>query len=406
MLLLLLAFAIGVAIGCVAGLLPSVHPNNTIPLVLAAASFFDPLSAAVILITAGIINSFVAFVPSILIGAPDDAEALSVLPGHRMLLQGQGLEAIRLTALGGLGAIALGILLLPLLAFVIPPVYTAIRPHTHWLLAAAVIFLLFCEPNAKKMASSVLIFGLAGVLGFVVLDVFVLENGLLPLLSGLFGAPTLIVALKEKLNLPESLNNEKPKEKTKLMPGIATGAAAGILAGLLPGIGSSQAAMLVQGKDNSEKGMRKFLVALGGVSAADVLYSLFALWLIGNARSGIAVAIGQLIKVGVKEIAIFSIVGITAAVIGFWLTMGLAKVALKWLRRVNYQKLCASVLIMITSLVAIMSGVPGLVVFCAATGIGLLGGKLGVRRSWAMGCLIVPTMLYFAGFIDLISSNQ
>lgn len=393
------AFALGMALGVVAGLLPGIHPNNMIPLVLAVASVFQPFAAAVILITAGIINSFVAFIPSIFLGAPDEEEALSVLPGHRMLLQGRGMEAVRLTVFGGLGGIVLGIILLPLLALTIPTVYTFIRPNTHWLLVGAVSYLLFCERDARKMLAALLVFGLAGAIGLVVLNVLAIPDGLLPLLSGLFGVPTLIVALMQRPRLPESAGDVEHEKISKHMRGIFTGAAAGILAGLLPGIGSSQAAMLVQGRDASETGTQRFLVALGGISAADVLYSLFALWLIKNPRSGIAVAVGQLMKIGMNEIILFCVVALAAALVGAWLTLRLAASALRWLRRVDYQMLCTLVLFMIIALVAILSGLIGLLVLCAATGIGMLAQKLGARRSWAMGCLIVPTIFYFAGLV-------
>lgn len=396
MLELVLAFFLGVGIGVVAGLLPGIHPNNTIPLVLALASFFQPLAASIVLVTAGIVNSFIAFIPSIFLGAPDDAEAMGVLPGHRMLLQGRGMEAIRLTVFGGLGTIIIGIAVLPLVWLIIPPIYIFIRPNTHWLLITTVAYLLFCELSARKMAYAMLIFSVAGILGYVALDYFVIQDGMLPLLSGLFGVPTLIVALSEKPNLPETAGETGGEKLSKHLPGVFTGIVAGLLAGLLPGIGSSQSAMLVQGKDTDDGGCR-FLVALGGISAADVIYSLFALWLIGNPRSGIAVAVGQLMNVGLNEILIFCVVGLAAAAVGAFLTLRLAHRTLRWLRRVDYRKLCAWVLFGIVSIVALLSGVAGLCVLAAATAIGLLTTKLGVRRSWAMGCLIVPTIMFFAG---------
>ncbi len=389
-----ICFVLGVVIGVAAGLLPGIHPNNTIPLVLALSSFFQPLAASIVLITAGIVNSFIAFIPSIFLGAPDDAEAMGVLPGHRMLMQGRGLEAIRLTVFGGLGTIILGIAVLPLVWLIIPPVYSFIRPNTHWLLIATVSYLLFCEHGAKKMAYAMLVFALAGILGYAALDYFVIQDGLLPLLSGLFGVPTLIVALSEKPHLPETVGETGGEKLSKHLPGIFTGVVAGLLAGLLPGIGSSQAAMLVQGKDTDDGGCR-FLVALGGISAADVIYSLFALWLIGNPRSGIAVAVGQLMKVGPTEILIFCIVGLAAAGVGAFLTLRLAHLTLRWLRRIDYQKLCTWVLFGIVSVVALLSGVAGLCILAVSTAIGLLTTKLGVRRSWAMGCLIVPTVIFF-----------
>jgi len=400
MLLLIAAFFIGVLLGCVAGLLPGIHPNNTVPLVFALATVFQPTAAVIILITSGIVNSFIAFIPSIMFGAPDDAEAMGVLPGHRMLMQGRGLEAIRLTVIGGLGGILLGVALLPLLALVVPTIYSLIRPVTHWLLLAAVTYLLLCEKTPRKAAYAILVFGLAGILGYLVLDVFLVQDGLLPLLSGLFGMSTLIVSLSENPKLPETVAEDRTHHSFwNIFPGVASGAVAGLLAGLLPGIGSSQAAMLVQNNKNQQNdaSSERFLVALSSISAADVLYSLFALWLIGNPRSGIAVAVGQLITVGMNEILLICCVSIAAAVVGAWLTLRLANTVLRWLRRTDYKKLCTWIIVGMTATVAILSGINGLIVLAVSTSIGLLANRLDVRRSWAMGCLIVPTIVFFAG---------
>ncbi len=49
---------------------------------------------------ASTVHSFVDFVPSVFIGAPDPDEALSVLPGHRLLMEGRGMAAVRAAAVG------------------------------------------------------------------------------------------------------------------------------------------------------------------------------------------------------------------------------------------------------------------------------------------------------------------
>ena len=70
---LFLALLIGIIFGVVAGLLPGLHPNNTIPIILGMSFLFGPLPTAVILVTSGVINSFVNFIPSILLGAPEES---------------------------------------------------------------------------------------------------------------------------------------------------------------------------------------------------------------------------------------------------------------------------------------------------------------------------------------------
>ena len=117
---LFIVFLLGTFIGCFCGFVPGLHPNSTIPVVFAFSFLFQPIEAAVILVSAGVANSFVSFIPAIFLGAPEAGSALSVLPGHRLLMQGRGFEAVRLTVIGGMGAMFLAVLMLPLFSVYLP----------------------------------------------------------------------------------------------------------------------------------------------------------------------------------------------------------------------------------------------------------------------------------------------
>ena len=65
MLEVVLAVSLGVAIGIVCGLLPGLHVNSTIPLLLGLSFLFSPLATSIVLIVAGVVQSFVCFIPSI-----------------------------------------------------------------------------------------------------------------------------------------------------------------------------------------------------------------------------------------------------------------------------------------------------------------------------------------------------
>lgn len=141
LLLALLTFALlGTAAGVLTGLTPGLHVNTVAALVLAfqgsllalAALLFawanpsasDLLLLLAVLVVAHVVaHTFLDFIPSIFLGAPEAETALSVLPGHRMLLQGRGLEAVRLSARGSLAAALLSLaLVLPFRAFMGTPV--------------------------------------------------------------------------------------------------------------------------------------------------------------------------------------------------------------------------------------------------------------------------------------------
>lgn len=395
MLEFLLALAFGIVLGVACGLLPGLHPNSAIPIILGLSFLFPPLSAAIILISAGIVNSFVAFIPSILIGAPEGGSELSVLPGHRLLLQGKGYEALRLTVIGGFSSVLFATATLPVFALAVPFLYGALRPNIHLLLIFVVAYMIFSEKGKGKFFAA-LVFSLSGVLGYLVLDIMEAGNGILfPLLSGLFGLPALLLAIKNKTSLPETFSFEsEPLRKRKILKPAVIGSLAGVIAGMLPGIGSSQATVLAQAGEKDEK---SFLMAMGGVNVVDVVYSLLALWFIGNARSGIASAVGTLVKVDFNMVLVFLSVALASAGAGAFLTLKLSRRAMFALKQVNYRRLCLYVFVFVCVLVFAFTGFLGLAVAGIALSIGLIPNLTNIRRSHAMGCLILPTILFFAG---------
>src|SRR2546426_12501504 len=121
---------VGYAAGLVTGLAPALHVNHVALLLLASRSAFEGLVLAVFpsagleeliailssfVMGAVVGHSFLDFVPSVYLGAPEEKTALSVLPGHRLLLAGEGHVAVRLAARGGVagGAAAVALLLPP-----------------------------------------------------------------------------------------------------------------------------------------------------------------------------------------------------------------------------------------------------------------------------------------------------
>ncbi len=396
MLEIFLALGFGILFGVIAGLMPGLHPNNTIPIILGMSFLFSPLEASIVLISSGIINIFINFIPSILLGAPEDATVLSVLPGHKLLLEGRGFEAIKLSVLGGLGGIIFSVGILPLFGLVIPIIYEIIRPHIHWILIPAVAWMIFSEKKYGKLFA-LLTFFASGFLGLIVLDYS--DLALFPLLSGLFGLPTLLIAIWSKTSLPKKFETREQKmKKRELFKSISIGSLGGVVAGLLPGLGSAQSTALTQQvfREKDRDG-RKFLISIGAVSSSDLVYSLLALYLIGNPRSGIAVAVSKLIEVGFNEMLLLVSVIIISAGLGVYLTLKLTKVSLHFLRKVDYSKLCLWTLVFIYVLIFIFSGFLGLIIATISMFVGLIPNYCHVRRTHSMGCLLLPTICWFAG---------
>ena len=115
---LFLALFLGIAAGIITGLTPGIHVNLVAALAVSSGAVLfaiaSPLAVAVFIISLAITHTFLDAIPSIYLGAPDEAQALNVLPGHRLLLRGEGHNAITYTVIGSLGCLFLSLAILPL----------------------------------------------------------------------------------------------------------------------------------------------------------------------------------------------------------------------------------------------------------------------------------------------------
>jgi putative membrane protein len=101
---ILISVFLGVVCGLVTGLLPGIHINlvGTILVSFSAGIFLklNPIFLVVFIVSLAIAHTFFDFIPSIFLGCPDTETQLSILPGHQMLKEGKGYEAVMLTAYG------------------------------------------------------------------------------------------------------------------------------------------------------------------------------------------------------------------------------------------------------------------------------------------------------------------
>ena len=124
--MILLSVLAGYLLGVFSGLVPGIHTNNFALILLALSPVLSengvlPLYISLMILSNSISHSFHDIIPAIFLGAPGDDMALAVLPGHTLLLEGRGPEAIRLSALGSAGSVALALLM----------VRTAVRHSTY-----------------------------------------------------------------------------------------------------------------------------------------------------------------------------------------------------------------------------------------------------------------------------------
>ncbi len=389
---IILALVVGLIAGTITGLIPGIHINLIgVLLVSLSASLFismNPVYFIVFIASMAIAHTFIDFIPSIFLGCPDTDTELSILPGHELLKKGQGYQAIILTCYGSLAAIFILLLISFPSIFIISKIYKFIPVLIPGLLILASFFLISTE---KKKFTALFIFLLSGFLGLCVLNLPLINQPLLPLLTGLFGSSMLIISIKNKTQIPKQ---EITKPKTKILKPLLGAVIASPLCSFLPGLGSGQAAII--GNTISKTDKKGFLVLLGATNTLVMGFSFISLYVISKTRTGAAVAIQQIIgTLSPKLLILILTIAFISGIISFFLTIFLAKFFSQKITKINYTILSTATLILLVIVVFLMSGILGLAVLTASTLTGIYCISLKVRRINMMGCLLLPTILIY-----------
>lgn len=293
---LIAACIIGVICGAFTGVIPGIHMNTVGAFVFASSTYllntFSTEFLAVFLISMSISHSMIDFLPSMFLGVPEDGTVLSILPGHYLMLHGRGREAIRLVTVGGFGSMLVTIILLPAFILILPPIYGIIKPYICLILSSAVIYMILrLNKDIMSIVWSTFLFLLSGIMGWLMLNSSISPNvALLTIFSGLFGVSTLFYSISQNSMVPYQDRIFKLRIKNNILRGIFAGGIAGSILGFLPGMGPAQGSILAQelcGGGDVGGNREGFLVAISGVNVSDALFSLIAIYLIGNPRSGI-----------------------------------------------------------------------------------------------------------------------
>jgi len=388
---IILALLFGVIVGTFTGLFPGIHINLVgallVSLSVSLLAQIPVIYLVTFIVAMAITHTFLDFVPSVLLGCPNTDTELSVLPGHELLKNGEGYSAIMLTAYGGLASIFLLLFVSFPLIVLAKNFYKEIIFTIPYILIFICLMLIFLEKSKFK---AFLVVFLTGVLGYVVLNMN-LEQSLLPLLSGLFGASNLILSIKTKTRIPEQ-KITKPREP--LLRPLIGALIASPFCGFLPGLGSGQAAVI--GSTISKSDKKGFLILLGATNTLVMGFSFLSLYAIGKTRTGAAAAIKELIgnsdtNTFLLMLAVVLISGITS----FFLTKHLAKFFALNITKINYSTISYITLAVLTLVVLFVSGFLGLLILTISTLTGIYCISLKIKRTNMMGCLLIPTIILY-----------
>lgn len=510
-LLLVLYFSLaGAIIGTISGIVPGIHVNTMALMLLMAypilhsvvggflAEIGMPAAHSALLVSASIVSaavthSFLDFIPSIFLGVTDDTTALSVLPGHRLLMEGRGLQAVRSAATGSLiGASSAVLLAIPASLIMGPPLnlYLLLRPFLPFLLSGILLILIFSERGASRLrvvvdlrggnyekqlvslefsvpvdgriarvsgrlrkdifgrvwvetshhrwrvinstvssgyytltgiwrVESIKWYGkgwalmvslLSGALGFTVMNArlpfdnlsCLNQNPLFPLLTGLFGLPTLILSLAHT-EIPEQ-NGEGEPVTTSVFRGVLAGALVGWFPGITSTAGAVVGSLSIRRRCvNILEDASRFIVTVSAVGSSSTVFSLIALSVTGKGRTGAMLALIELFSSDLDSLRLFSstvlplllLSVLVASLLGYILTIRIGRIFMRAVTSLPMKKINVFLIIFIMTLITIFNGVPGILVAVVATLLGIIPPKVGIARVHLAGSLLIPVIIYF-----------
>ncbi len=398
------AILFGILLGIISGLTPGIHNNTFAALILAympiLSNYFSPFELGIVIFTNAIVHSFLDIIPSALIGVPEEDTAIAVLPAHEMVLDGKGFAALSLSAFSSLFSFLISIPIFVAFLSNLNYFYGKIYSFTPYFLIFASAFVILSERAEifegslaawRKRFYAFLVFIVSGFLGFVAFknqslaEINLASSIFIPLLTGLFAAPVLIVSFK---------TNRIPKQdlevKIPSIYGVLPGSLSGALVSLFPAVSSGVATVMASA---AIKDRENFISALSSANTANALLCFAVLFAVGKVRSGAASAFSKIVNNVDVQAILFS--GIFASLASTLLVLTIGIISIRLLEKIRLDYLSFTILAFLFFIVYSLTGIFGLAVFLSAIPIGLSTLFLKIRRISCMGCLMLPLLLRF-----------
>ena len=387
----------GVGLGAVSGLVPGLHANNMALLLAGVAPSVPgpPLYVGMAMLAAGVVHTFLEIVPTLALGVPDPATAVAALPGHRLVLEGRGREALRLSALGSAGAVVLAAPLAVPITRLMVRLWPLIRANLAVVLCGVAATLVLTERGLASKLVAAASFGLSAALGLGTLDLSpeapLAAGGMLaPLFAGLFGAPVLIDAIDGD-GVPPQDGPEIAASRRDVLGLSGLGTLSGAVVGYVPAVSSAVAATLALVAVPGRYGARGFVVATSGVNTANTIFALFALVALGSPRTGVLVALESAsVPLSMPHLLVAVAIGASA---GFLCVLVLGDRYLAVVGRMDPARLSVGLLCGLAGLSYLFAGLVGVGAYLAATTVGLVPARFRARRTNLMGVLIGPIVV-------------
>ncbi|MFZ2960482.1 MAG: tripartite tricarboxylate transporter permease [Candidatus Ozemobacteraceae bacterium] len=430
---------LGTLIGAFFSLFPSLHIYNVAGIVLLLwTTTFHTMEHSCVgpffisMITA---FSFINTIPMTFFGAPDESAQVTILPNTIYFMRGRGYEAAVIQGFGSLIGVVLMIALTPVFFYILPYVDAVLSMHTHWLLALVIAYLMLSEwpkgcglgPTRTARFSEAMsnVFAGAftwvasGILGIIILSKSIITpemgfQNIMPVFVGLFAIPSILLNLVSRQSVPKQhICKDIDVNASDVGQAVFVSTVAGGICGYLPAVTAGIGSIIASHATALGFSARGDILFILGGSVTKFVYYVGSFLLIfvltplspsGIGKGGLNVILRPIFTAEPGDYLMGVSVILVSGGISFFLLLWLSKWVLSWIPEVDYHDLYWAAFVIITALVAALTGFPGLLTMTVGTAIGCIPVFFHSRRSNCMGVLLIPICLNMAGYGDQVAA--
>lgn len=394
---LILVLILGIIAGTFTGLIPGIHINLIASIILIyfvhLNLYFDISSIVVFIIAMGVTHTFIDFIPSVLFGVPSEDTFLSVMPAHRLVLQGEAYKAIFISSIGSLFGVFFIVLFSPVFYFGLEKLYNNINFMIPYVLIFVSLYLIISEKNLNLRIWAFIIALFSGFFGLFLLNTYIVDNPLLLLFTGMFGITSIFYSLFENSKLPEQKFEFKFNFDKDFFKAIFVGGVSSSVCCISPGMGNAQAATISTSfyKDiNTEN----FIILTSAINTINFVLSIITFHLINKSRNGAIITVSQIAQeISFRQSIFYIILVLIISFIVFFFTLFLGKKLINIISKLNMMKINLAILIFLLIVILTLTGFYGILILLCSFFLGILAVSIGVRRIHLMNALLIPVII-------------
>lgn len=378
------------------GAIPFIHPNLILQLL--AGIFQNSASLGIFAVSVTVSHALFSAAPS-----------LMVMSGFSGEKNSNGIAKIIETSLM---ALAISILLLPAAYFLLPFVKSIWGESYKFIFLAIITSNFVSEAEKRQAVAGICIFLLSGAFGALTFYRSIVSEPLFPMLSGFFAVPALLMG-KEKA---QEAGIDDFEAAQKLRPGISGSfgyfsgekpivfacVLAAAVSTLFPAmtVGVMLGLLMLILRDESA-----FPVAVPALMVSKVFFDLAAAGITGATRSYASVLALPLMEIyGNLGLFLVCAVALMASCLACAFCLKYREKLGGLQAFIEMEKMRKGILVGIILLIFIFGGINGMLVAATSASLGVLGQKIGAKRSCLMGALLVPALIFQFGLGEEIKA--